>query len=163
VSIGEPSAPPPSHAPAASAAVGWEARSVAVGVALGFFLGLVAAAAGRSRQAVRSEPIAAALERDREVPTTAPVATAGPTPIGPGPADAQLLADLLAMLQGIDRRLARVEAGCESMRELSERLAAREAAHAEELASQRVAVARLDRAVRRPPLRAVESAGGAPR
>ena len=84
----------------------------------------------------------------REVAAHEPprVATDGTPPV-PGP-DSALLGDLLAMFQRIDARLASLEAGFEGIRDQAERVAAREAAHGEELASQRVALARLQRALR---------------
>jgi hypothetical protein len=71
------------------------------------------------------------------------VADAAPTPA----LDTEMLGDLLAMFRRIDARLASLEAGFEGIRDQAERVAAREAAHGEELASQRVALARLQRAL----------------
>jgi hypothetical protein len=161
--------PPPGKAvpierePAPSSAVDWDARSLAVGLALGAFVGMLGSAARRPERASKAERVAAPEEVAPAVARASPVAAPRHVPPAPAPADGEVLADLLAMLQGIDRRLASVESGCGAMHELCERLTAREAAHREELASQRVALARLDRALRRPPPRPSESAQSSPR
>jgi hypothetical protein len=64
------------------------------------------------------------------------------------------------MLQRLDRRFAALEEGFEALRARTERIDARGAAQAEELAAQRAALTRFDRALRvprplHPPRRAV--------
>ena len=156
-------APPPAREPVPGPAVGWDARSLVVGLALGALIGILGSAARRPRAVAETAAVAPPVE----VAPPAPVEIAAAPPVAapaavPRPAEGELLADLLAMLQGIDRRLARVEAGCEVTHQLCERLAAREAAHGEELASQRVALARLDRALRRPPVQDPDRTASAP-
>jgi hypothetical protein len=102
-----------------------------VGLALGGFAGILAAGGLRRRRVAPAAPLRAAVEA--------------------APADPGALGDLVAMYQRIERRLAGIESGLEAVREAAERVAARETAQGEELASQRVALARLDRALRVPP------------
>jgi hypothetical protein len=148
----------PAPEPAPAPALGWDARSLVVGLALGALIGILGSAARRPRAVAEAVAVAPPVEVAPPLPVEiapAPPPVAAPRPTAASrPAEGELLADLLAMLQGIDRRLARVEAGCEATHQLCERLAAREAAHGEEIASQRVALARIDRALRRPPVQA---------
>ena len=164
----EPAASPPRE-PASSSRVGWDARSLVLGLALGALVGMLASAVGRPQRASRAEPVAAPETEPRteaQAPVAAPAPASAERPPAetrrPEPGEGEVLSDLLAMLQGIDRRLARVESGCEATLQLCERLTARESAHGEELASQRVALARIDRALRPRP-RPPESALGSPR
>ena len=174
-----PVAPPAPEAPVASVPppgapsepTFWDGRSVEVGLAIGVFVGLLAGAGLRRRNArpaaeaaapaapapepveiVEREP-AATVERE---PAAAiepePAAAIEPEPapaVAPLPApDSALLGDLIAMFQRIDGRLASLESSLDALRERAEQVAAREVAHGEELASQRVALARLQRALR---------------
>jgi len=145
--------------PGHSGSVGWDVRSLAVGLALGFLVGLLGSVVSRPRPVALPEPPAKPIAVEVATPAP-PVAAPEPPPsASPGPPpDAELLSDLLAMFRGIDRRLAAIESSSEATREHCERFAAREAAHADELAAQRVALTRLDRVLRRPPPRGTESA-----
>jgi hypothetical protein len=59
--------------------------------------------------------------------------------------DAEFVSDLLQMLHKLDRRLARLEASFDTLREQTDRLGARSADQGEELVGQRVALTRLAR------------------
>jgi hypothetical protein len=72
-------------------------------------------------------------------------------------------ADLLQMIQGLDDRSARGSELVAGLRERVEQLDRRSRAQGEELAAQRQALARLQRALGRPPVRLAESASRRPR
>jgi len=86
---------------------------------------------------------------------------AAPPP--PAAVDAVLAADLLAMLQRLDDRFTGAETTISTLSEQAERLEQRSLAQGEELAAQRAALARIERAVGHPPARLASARPGATR
>jgi hypothetical protein len=166
----EPPAPPPvASAPpvAPPQAIALDSRSLATGVALGVGTALFAFALARGRrEAGAGEAIAAAgsgppapEERAAE-PAPAALPVEVPLPPAPPERDADLLHDILHLHHRLDERLASVAARLD---EIAPRLAQLEGAGGaqwEEIAAQRVAIARLQRVLRGAPPRRPESAAG---
>ena len=130
---------------------------------------------GKSREeeigldALRDEESAAALvpipgdrRPDTEPDAASPEATeapAGPPFAGSRPAGDSLAADLLQMIQRLDDRAARGDELLNGLHERVEWLDRRTNAQAEELASQRLAIARLQRGLGHPPVRLATNPG----
>jgi hypothetical protein len=144
------------------AGLGIDPRSLAVGLAAGFGLALIALAARRQRKASvvapasdasiatpesisaeRIETVAAAAAPE---PETVAGTGAGSVPV-PEVRDEWML-DVLRMHQRLDARLAEIADRLDELGQRQARLEARGGAQDEELASQRTAIARLQRSLR---------------
>jgi hypothetical protein len=158
-------AAPPPIAPVVSPPLGGldiDPRSLAVGLAAGFGLALIALAARRQRVAAvvapasdasiatpeslpveRIEAAAAAAALESEA-----VAGAIVEPVAVPEAHDEWMLDVLRMHQRLDARLAEIAARLGELSERQARLEARGGAQNEELASQRAAIARLQRSLR---------------
>lgn len=155
----EPRTPPVESPP--PAALAFDLRSLAVGAALGVGLALLGLTARRAGRA------AAATE---DAPETATVAAAPPEEVAPAPSepeepsapddpahapdapfDAEYTADWIRMHQRLDARLADVAARLEVVAARQADLDRREGSQTHEIAAQRAAIARLQRALRPPP------------
>jgi hypothetical protein len=117
---------------------------------VGLFLGIVLAAPWWRRR------IATAPEVEPTAPTTSAPELAAPAAkedssaeAPPSRRDDELVGDLLTMIQGLERRLGRVEGERAELREETARVASRLAAQGQELEAQRMALARIERALRR--------------
>jgi hypothetical protein len=184
----EPETPAVSAPPPAALVPRLDDRSLLLGAAggLAFGLGVALLARGRRRpDAARTEralpepveaqapslpPLELAPEPEEEPPVGAaagePAERAARPPLrtGPWPESEPLTADLLVMIQRLDERMASAEDTIAGLVERSEQLERRGAAAGEELAAQRVALARLDVALGRPlarsdPARSTEPSG----
>jgi len=163
----EPALPPVSAAPPAALALRLDDRSLLLGAAGGLALGLGVALLARGRRGLavtapamasiaveQIEPVEEALESAPDERAAAPEPAAPeqrpPLPMAPWPESEPLAADLLVMIQRLDDRCVAAEQAVAGLVERTERLERRSGAEAEELASQRVALARLDLALGRP-------------
>lgn len=166
----EPAVPPVSAPPPGAIAPRLDERSLLLGAAGGLALGLGVALLARGRR--RAPPAAAPALPEMPVETVedaavaeerasaAPEGASGPEPVAepeqrplrmaPWPASEPLAADLLTMIQRLDERCAGAEQALEALVERTGRLERRSSSEAEELASQRVALTRIDRALGRP-------------
>jgi hypothetical protein len=154
--------PPPVAAPPPLADLDIDPRSLAVGLAAGFGLALIALAARRQRGAAVVAPASdASIAKLESVPlelietaavVTAPesevvaVPSAGSVPV-PEIRDESML-DVLRMHQRLDARLAEIADRLGEVTERQSRLEARGGFQNEELAAQRAAIARLQRSLR---------------
>jgi hypothetical protein len=170
-----PALPSVSAAPPAAIAVRFDGRSLVLGAIAGLVLGVGLSLLNRNAGGAESvreeepseppgpataEPSRGSAEGQREPgPSSAHEtdAAAGssipPSPRPPQRAEAALVSDLLAMIQRLDERSARGDARLAGLCERVDGLDRRVRAQHEELASQRLAVARLERALGRPPVR----------
>jgi len=159
-------AAPPPVAPVVSpprAGLGIDPRSLAVGLAAGFGLALIALAARRQRKASVVAPASDAsiatpesisVERIETVeaaaaPEPEAVAGTGAGSVVPVPeVRDEWMLDVLRMHQRLDARLAEIADRLDELGQRQARLEARGGAQDEELASQRTAIARLQRSLR---------------
>ena len=156
------SAPPPTDAlqQPSQSDPGIDLRSLALGLAAGFGIALIAFAARRQRA-----PAAAAAETEASIATPesvglAPVEAAAADPVVEAVAESSAdsapllevgddwMLDVLRMHQRLDARLAAIADQLGELSRRQSRLEARGGAQNEELASQRTAIARLQRSVR---------------
>jgi hypothetical protein len=168
-----PEPPPVSAAPPAAVVRQLDDRSLLVGAAGGLALGLGFGLLARERRRGRAGPRRAGAEPGPEpvagAPTVVPVAAPAPeeaparAPVvaavsaeAPAAARAdsagagELGLDLLAMLQRLDERFARLEESVSHLLDRTQQLELRGGMQSEELATQRVALARLRLAIARP-------------
>jgi hypothetical protein len=155
-------APPP-------AAIAFEPRSLAVGAALGVGIALLGLAARRARRpepALEAVVAAAASPADEIAAGDAPAAPdelAPPLPLPPplregdgepdasAEADIERAEDVSRMHRRLDARLAEVAARLDAVAARQAELDRHEGAQTQEIAAQRAAIARLQRALRVPP------------
>jgi len=154
--------PPVATAPWANR--GMDPRSLVVGLAAGIGLALVAFASRRRREDAVAERSAGESAASAEAVAAVPVETAEPADLAepsaspevgaesePAPAtearDESML-DVLRMHQRLDARLAEIADRLGELAQRQGRLEARAGAETEEIASQRVAIARLQRSLR---------------
>jgi len=159
------SPPPPPIAPVVPpprADLGIDLRSLAVGLAAGFGIALIALAARRRRGAVVVAPASDASIATPESVPALPIETAEAGAAPESEADAgpstesvpapelrdEWMLDVLRMHQRLDARLAEIAGRLGELSERQSRQEARGGAQNEELASQRAAIARLQRSLR---------------
>lgn len=153
---------PPVEAPP-PAAIAFEPRSLAVGAALGVGIALLGLAARRARRAEPALEAVAAAEASpadeiaaHDEPAT-PDEQAPPPPLRDGERDAsaeadiELAEDVSRMHRRLDARLAEVAARLDGVAARQAELDRHEGAQTQEIAAQRAAIARLQRALRSPP------------
>jgi hypothetical protein len=153
----EPAAPPPVAAPP-PASIALDPRSLATGIALGVAVALFAFAVTRGRRAEPALPLppVAASPDPEQAPAPepavepAPAASPPPPPILPD-REMDLVLDFLRMHQRLDERLAALADRVERIAARQAELESASAAQAGEIAAQRAAIARLQRAA--PPRR----------
>jgi hypothetical protein len=158
-------AAPPPIAPVVSpplAGLEIDPRSLAVGLAAGFGLALIALAARRQRAVAVVAPASnASIATPESLPVerieaaaaaAAPESEAGAgaivEPVAVPEAHDEWMLDVLRMHQRLDARLAEIAARLGELSERQARLEARGGVQNEELASQRAAIARLQRSLR---------------
>jgi len=163
--VASPPPPPPPIAPVVPPPpvdLGIDLRSLAVGLAAGFGIALIALAARRRRGAAVVAPASGASIATPESVPALPIETAetGAAPeseavAGPStesvPAPEvrdEWMLDVLRMHQRLDARLAEIAGRLGELSERQSRQEARGGAQNEELASQRAAIARLQRSLR---------------
>lgn len=149
--------PPVSAAPPAALAPQLDRRSLLLGaaavLALGVGVGLLARGRRRAPPPPRPEsipPMEVAVVEDAPEPARPLPDEPPPLQMAPWQAGDLLATDLLGMVQRLDDRLAGVEQALAALTERADRLERRSALGTEELASQRVALARLGQALGRP-------------
>lgn len=158
----EIAAPPVASAPPANRRI--ELRSLVVGLAAGIGLALVAFASRRRREevvagsatgesaalaeAIAAEPVEAAEPAAQPEPSASSEAVAAPEPAPAAEAHDASLLDVLHMHQRLDARLAEIAGRLAELAQRQARLEARTGAETEEIASQRAAIARLQRSLR---------------
>ena len=158
----EIAAPPVASAPPANRRI--EPRSLVVGLAAGIGLALVAFASRRRREeavagsatvesaalagAVAAEPVEAAEPAAQPEPSASSEAVAAPEPAPAAEARDASMLDVLRMHQRLDARLAEIAGRLAELAQRQARLEARTGAETEEIASQRAAIARLQRSLR---------------
>jgi hypothetical protein len=158
-------APTPPVAAPPPAAIAFEPRSLAVGAALGVGIALLGLAARRARRpepALEAVAAAAASPADEIAAGDAPTAPddpASPPPLREGDgepdaaaeADIQLAEDVSRMHRRLDARLTEVAARLDAVAARQAEFDRHEGAQTQEIAAQRAAIARLQRALRAPP------------
>jgi len=142
--------PPVATAPPADRRM--DPRSLVVGLAAGIGLALVAFASRRRREeavaASATGESAALAEAVAAEPGASPDADAETEPASPAEAHDASMVDVLRMHQRIDARLAEIADRVAELAQRQARLEARTGAESEELASQRAAIAHLQRSLR---------------
>jgi len=175
-----PAPPPVSAAPPAAIALRFDGRSLVIGAVVGLILGVGLSLMSRrssgadgARGEARPEPPRHEEERPgaphEEESEAAPPPVRSEARSGSGTSSRpppeplistdSLARDLLLMIQRLDERAARGDELLARLNERIEWLDRRTNAQAEELAAQRLAVVRLERAVGRPPVRLATEPG----